>query len=164
MIINESYFEKFNNKLGSTKLVVLEYTKFDVLERTFSVDPPRAGDGTSETRQNAHNDRLKISARRPKDKTVTITFPIIRDDSTPTGYTIDYDHNDGGKELNKTQKKDILAAAKLIEKYAMKELAACYEDNTSSENQEAFTAAIERMNDNKRKIMNNERKEKNSEL
>ena len=163
MIINENYFEKFN-KFGSTKLIVLEYTKFDVLERTFSVDPPRAGDGISERRQNSHNDRLNISARQPKDKSATITFPIIRDDSNPAGYTIDYDNSDGGKDLNRSQKKDILTAAKLIEKYAMEELAACYENNTSAENQEAFAAAIERMNKEKRKILNNERKEKNSEL
>ena len=57
-----------------------------------------------------------------------------------------------------------MIAARLIEKYAMEELAACYEDNTSSENQKAFGVAMKRMNKEKRKILNNERKEKNSEL
>lgn len=161
MIITE-----FNGKLIPIEMkeIMLEYAQFDVLKRSFSLDPPRAGDGTSARRQNPHNDRLKISTRDHEDQSVTITFPIIRDDSTPTGYTIDYDNNDGGEELNKTQKKDILLAARLIEKYAMEELAACYEDNTSSENQKAFGLTMKRMNKEKRKILNNEKKEKNNEL
>lgn len=152
MIITE-----FNGKLIpiEQKEALMEYAYIEVTKHTFALDTPRPAVGSGETRKGPHNGRLKISTKDPKNHDYTISFPIIRDSSTKSGYSLVMYGKECeiGDKLKGKEIREIIDNAILIEKYAMTQLGACYEDNTSEKAKENFAKAIEEMNENKRKLL-----------
>lgn len=147
MIINESYFEKYNEAT----------IMYDGLN--YIVNPPAAGNGTGKVRSLKHNNRLKVTkpagggGRKGRNRTFGMSFPIVMNDKGQYVLDLeDYEFEDDATDINSTDMNRLIGIARSIGEQMPEELIACYKDPTDPKLKENFRNKLKQVKLNRKEL------------
>lgn len=147
MIINESYFEKYNEAT----------IMYDGLN--YIVNPPAAGEGTGKVRSLKHNNRLKVTkpagggGRKGRNRSFGMSFPIVMNDEGQYVLDLeDYEFEDNTTNINSTDMNRLIGIARSIGEQMPEELIACYKDPTDPKLKENFRNKLKQVKLNRKEL------------